>query len=388
MRVLFLTKQQYMAKDLLQDRFGRFYEIPKTLGQSGHEIRGVCLKYWPGRISGSGPRPCDFVEWDSFQLGRNWLLGFARHYQRLKQIMIKFKPDIVVGASDCAHVVMAGRLATQFGLPYAVDLYDDFESYPATQIPGMKRLLGNSVREAAAVSVISNPLLEKVQRKYQPTGLVRLITNAVAPEIFHSIDKLAARRRLGLPESETLIGTAGDLTHARGIETLFHAFERLKTTRDNLSLILAGPTDGGLKVQLGSKIIYLGELAHEQVGDLFNALDVGIICNRDDAFGRYCFPQKFFEMLACKLPVVAADIGALRGLLSGSEHFLFTPGSAASLADAIVAQIEIPRLPALSIPNWQDCGRMFGNLLEAAVAAPTRSYDGIASAQLNASQTR
>ena len=31
MRVLFLTKQQYMGKDLLRDRFGRFYEFPKTL---------------------------------------------------------------------------------------------------------------------------------------------------------------------------------------------------------------------------------------------------------------------------------------------------------------------------------------------------------------------
>jgi len=32
MRVLFITKQQYMAKDLLADRFGRSYEIARVLG--------------------------------------------------------------------------------------------------------------------------------------------------------------------------------------------------------------------------------------------------------------------------------------------------------------------------------------------------------------------
>ncbi len=388
MRVLFLTKQQYMAKDLLQDRFGRFYEIPKALGQSGHEIRGVCLKYRPGKGPSGTPQPCEFVQWDSFPLGRNWPLGFARHFQRLIEIATRFKPDIIVGASDCAQVVMAGRLAAKFGLPYAVDLYDNFESYRATQIPGMKHLLRRSVRQAAAVSVISDALLAKVQQQYRPKGLLRLITNAVAPEIFHWAEKSAARCRLGLPQSGTLIGTAGDLTHARGIETLFEAFKRLKVTRDHLSLILAGPIDGRVKRQLDHNIIYLGELAHERVGDLFNALDVGIICNREDSFGRYCFPQKFFEMLACKLPVVVAKVGALSSVLSPSEHFLFTPGGAASLADAILSQIETRRIPALSVPTWHDCGLMFGNLLEAAVAASTHPCGRIASAQLDASETR
>jgi len=373
-----------MAKDLLQDRFGRFYEIPRVLAQSGHEVHGVCLKYWPANTDRPIPRPCEFVDWSSFSLGRNWPLGFFEHYQRLDQISARIKPDIVVGASDCAHVVMAAWLAAKFGVPYAVDLYDNFESYRTTQIPGMKQLLRRAVRKAAAVSVVSETLLAKVREEYQPTGVLRTITNAIAPELFHAADKTTARRCLGLPEAETLIGTAGSLTRARGIETLYRAFDRLSKTKPNLSLVLAGPTDEWSAWQLGSRIIHLGELSHERVGNLFNALDVGIICNRDDEFGRYCFPQKLFEMLACGLPLVAADVGAMRGLLPGYERYLFAPGSAASLADAIVAQLETRYLPAAAIPTWQDCGLMFENLLEAAVAPSAPSLSRIDAVHLGA----
>ena len=45
MRVLVLTKRQYMSKDLITDRFGRFREIPLALSQKGHKVFGVCLSY-------------------------------------------------------------------------------------------------------------------------------------------------------------------------------------------------------------------------------------------------------------------------------------------------------------------------------------------------------
>ena len=207
-------------------------------------------------------------------------------------------------------------------------------------------------------------------------------SNAVAPKIFHAGDKAAARRSLGLPESKLLIGTAGALTRARGIETLYHAYTRLKKIQPDVSLVLAGRSDRSMESLVRDDIIYFGNLSHERVGDLFRALDVGVVCNRDDEFGRYCFPQKFFEMLACRLPVVAANVGAMRGLLPGSEQHLFNPTSGASLVNAIVAQLGNSQRPAISVPSWQDCGSKFGDLIEAAVTAPMRSIGALEATQL------
>ncbi len=383
MRILFITKQQYMAKDLLADRFGRFYELPRALVQSGHQVQGVCLQYWPAKTATTLARPCEFVDWSSFALGQNRPLGFIRHYARLRKIVERFRPDIIVGASDCFHIIMAARLATRLRIPYAADLYDNFEAYRATQFPGLRPWFRRAVSKAAAVSVVSDTLLAKVQNEYRPAGIIRTITNAVAPEIFHGGDKAAVRRSLGLPQSKILIGTAGALTRTRGIETLYQAFQRLTKIQPNLLLILAGRTDHRTAPRANDKIIYLGELAHERVGDLFRALDVGIVCNRDDEFGRYCFPQKLLEMLTCKLPVVAADVGAMRGLLHGSARCLFDPTSEASLVNAIVGQLGSRYLPAVAIPTWQDCGQMLGALLEAALTASTQSFSTLETTHLN-----
>ena len=383
MRVLFLTKQQYMAKDLLRDRFGRFYEFPRALARSGHKVVGVCLQYWSDRNEVLCTDNCDQVEWSSFSLGRNWPLGFIKHYRRLERVTAKFQPDIIVGASDTLHVVMSAWLAASFVVPHAVDLYDNFESYRATQVPGMKRLLRRAVRSAGAVSVVSETLRQKVETEYQPLGIVRTIPNAIAAEVFYPDDKAAARRRLGLPEAQTLIGTAGSLHRNRGIGTLYRAFELLSQHKKDWSLVLAGPIDRRVKLPTGSQIFYLGELPHERVRDLFNALDVGVICNRDDAFGRYCFPQKLFEMNACRLPVVAADVGVMRGLLPSSECLLFDPQSVDSLANAISIQKENRYLSSVAIPTWGDCGQKLGNLLETAVAVTARSYNRVEAAHLS-----
>ena len=384
MRVLFITKQQYMSKDLLADRFGRFYEIPRVLGQLRHDLHGVCLRYWPSKTGVMTSGSHDFVKWTSFPLGKDLPLGFVRHYVRLVRIARRIKPDIVVGASDCFHIIMAARLGTKLSIPYAVDLYDNFEAYRATQIPGLRYWYRSAVSKAAAVSVVSDTLLAKVQAEYRPVGIVRTVTNAVAPEFFHPGDKSTARRNLGLPGNGILIGSAGALTRSRDIAMLYRAFESVKCVDPRVCLVLAGPTDRSMTARVRGKAIYLGDLPHERVGELFRALDVGIVCNRDDPFGRYCFPQKLFEMLACKLPVVAADVGAAHNLLRGSRSCLYPPTSEVSLADAILLQLGAACLPGLAIPTWRDRGLEFAALLEEAISASAKLLSGIKATKLTA----
>ena len=45
MKILVLTKRQYMGKDLLNDRFGRFRELPLELARLGHVIMGLATSY-------------------------------------------------------------------------------------------------------------------------------------------------------------------------------------------------------------------------------------------------------------------------------------------------------------------------------------------------------
>ena len=95
----------------------------------------------------------------------------------------------------------------------------------------------------------------------------------------------------------------------------------------------------------------------------FNALDVAILCIRDTAFGRYSFPQKAYEMLACRIPLVAAAVGSIGDLLKDAPHCLYQPDDAQDLADKIVNQLNQPRPPELPIPTWADQAERLERLL-------------------------
>jgi glycosyltransferase involved in cell wall biosynthesis len=265
------------------------------------------------------------------------------------------------------HVMIAAFLSSRIRVPLAVDLYDDFESYRFTQLPGIKAGLKRGILSASAISTVSPNLAEKVKNEYRAPGIVRTITNAVCPEIFHRTDKALARRTLCLPESGLLIGTAGALSANRGIQALFQAFEKLSRMRRNLYLILAGRTQRDLHIPIHDNIRYLGELSHSEIGHLFNALDVGIVCNRKNQFAEYCFPQKFYEMIACRLPVVAADVGVMQTLLVGHENCLYNPEEANSLTDAVEKQLNKPTAADLMVPTWKDQAEDFQQLLNEAL---------------------
>ena len=44
MKILVLTKRQYMAKDLIDDHFGRFWELPFELAALGHEDKQLSAR--------------------------------------------------------------------------------------------------------------------------------------------------------------------------------------------------------------------------------------------------------------------------------------------------------------------------------------------------------
>ncbi len=179
-----------------------------------------------------------------------------------------------------------------------------------------------------------------------------VMENGVREDLFEPLDKGVCRERLNLPRSSQIIGTAGAIFRNRGIATLFEAFERLKPKYPDLRLALAGPRDIGIPRSPG--IIDLGILPLEKVPLLLNALDVAIICNRENDFGRYCFPQKAREIMACRIPLVAARVGSMKDLFKDCPERLYAPDSSHSLAQAIEKRLEDQRTDYETVPEWSD----------------------------------
>ena len=353
MKIAFLCKRRYMDKDVVADRYGRLYEIPYQLSRLGHAVEVFCLDYKSGlaqRLEHEASPGS--LRWNSRALGSGILPQAVRYPSRLLRALQSFSPDIVIGASDIPHVVLGWWLARRLGRPYVADLYDNFESFGQARIPGMVPALRHAVRNADVVTTTSEPLARFVRSVYRARGDVFALPSSVDLAVFHPRDQQACRRHLGLPLHAKLIGTAGGLSRMKGIDTLYAAWQLLAHSHPEVHLVLAGSIDADLPIPKGERVHYLGQLQHASVAELFCALDVGVMCVPDTPFGRYCFPQKAYEMLACAITVVASDVGAIGGLLESYPSCLFRGADVAHLAQQITTQLTTPTVPAVAIEDW------------------------------------
>lgn len=360
MRIAFLCKRRYMSKDVIVDRYARLYEIPYQLARLGHDVHGFCLSYG-GATEGDWEHmaPSGRLHWTSRSLGR-WKLPTLLGYTRwLGQQLRAFRPDVIIGASDIPHVVLGARLAKSMSVPYTADLYDNFEGFGQARIPGFVPALRHAVRRADLVTTTSGALRTLVIDTYHARGEVVAMPSTIDKAVFCTRDKLACREALGLPADAKLIGTAGGLFADKGVGTLYGAWERIAAARPDTHLVVAGPIDAHLPPPSGKRIHPLGLLPHLSVAKLFAALDVGVIYLRDTPFGRYCFPQKAYEMIACRLPVAAARVGAMPELLSHVSEALYEPDNADDLARAVLALLDHPTQVEVPVEDWsQIVGRM------------------------------
>lgn len=361
-----------MAKDLLDDRFGRFRELPLELARLGHDVTGVCLSYrarQEGLFKDCIEDSNAHVSWYSLNLGGLIVPGLKNYRSECKRLVSELKPDIIWACSDSFQVVFGVWLGKLTNTKCVVDLYDNFEAFTATRLTGILPLFKRAVRDAHGVTSFSKRLADHVILNYQRKRPTIVAENGVRTDFFYPQERLECRRHLGLPEKAKIFGTAGALYKNRDVATLFRSFELLNSGHHGIHLAIAGPRERRVGIPNGSNVHDLGILPWDQVPFLINALDVAVSCYRDTRLGRYSFPQKAYEIMACRIPLVAAAVGSMKELLEKQPECLFEPENPGSLATAVRHQLLTPTKLDLEIPSWSDIAKrleaFFTEILEA-----------------------
>lgn len=370
MNILVLSKRQYMNKDLIDDRYGRFRELPLALAGLGHKVAGICLSY---RTRDEGRRDdvtqAAQVDWYSLNLKRLLPWGEMSYWHTIDSIAGDFRPDLVWACSDAIHAILGVHVAKKLRASLIIDLYDNFESFPVTRIPGMISVFRHALRLADGITCVSHPLARYVKQTSSCKCPVEVIENAVPKGLFYPMDQLKCRQELKLPSDGFFIGTAGAISKSRGIETLFKAFEILAQEQPNLHLALAGTVDKKLSIPQHPRVHYLGMLPSPKVPVVLSSLNISVICNRESEFGKYCFPQKFYESVACGVPVVAAATGSMLELLKDRSEYLYEPDNIDNLVTVLLHHIANPVALPLEVPTWTTMGTRLENFFRACVTA-------------------
>jgi teichuronic acid biosynthesis glycosyltransferase TuaC len=355
MKIIFLTKRQYMQKDVIDDGYGRLYELPNQLARGGNQIQGICLSYRKREEGNKEHFREDpgSLEWHSFNLGKMVFPGLFQYSFKTAKLIQSFKPDLLLGSSDCPHVIITVLLAKWLKIPCVVDLYDNYESFGLAKFPGMTQAYRWAIQQADGVCCVSEPLADHIRQTFQHSN-VSTLESTINPDGFYPMDARKCRQQLQLPLSAKLMGVAGSLHRNRGIDLLYRSFIALADSDPELHLVLAGPVDKSCPIPEHPRIHYLGLLPHDQIVIFYNALDLAVACMRDTDFGRFAFPQKTYEILACRTPLLTARLGALQRTLEEYPQCLYEPEDQNDLQHKIKHLLINPVIINLTIPSWSD----------------------------------
>ena len=151
----------------------------------------------------------------------------------------------------------------------------------------------------------------------------------------------------GAAVGQHVITYMGRLVPEKGIDVLIEAFRLLRSQTQapaELSLVGAGPVQAGLQAQIDAAGLsacarILPPVPPAQVPACLHAAAVLVLPSRTTAVWKEQFGRVLTEAMACKVPVVGSDSGAIPEVI-GDAGLIFPEGDAAALAERLQRLVE------------------------------------------------
>jgi len=183
-------------------------------------------------------------------------------------------------------------------------------------------------------------------------------------ERFQPIDREPARQQVGLNHDRTIL-FVGRLDPLKGIDRLFKAMSCLKDAQRTGLVLIGGDKNSQQEIEklkrmarelgIQDSVSFLGLIKHEQLPYFYSAADICVIPSYYESFGLVAL-----ESLACGTPVVATDVGDLKGIIRQGETGYVIDDSPGQLTDKIALLLSRPRPDAESILSMRTSISGFG----------------------------
>lgn len=238
--------------------------------------------------------------------------------------------------SDLVHThgyrpdILDGGVARRLGLPTISTEH------------GMSRMGGRTAvyewlqmrafRRFDAVAAVSAPIAAALVRHGVRPDRVHTIPNAWAGDV-DFLDRDAARRELGLPLDEPILGWMGRLIGAKGGDVFLRALARLGPNAPRAALIGHGPEREALErlaaeLGLSARVHFTGEVA--EGARYLRAFDAFVLSSRTEGT-----PIVLFEAIAAGLPAVVTRVGGVPDVVGEQEALLVDSEDEVGLSAAI-----------------------------------------------------
>ncbi|MBW2052883.1 MAG: glycosyltransferase [Deltaproteobacteria bacterium] len=214
------------------------------------------------------------------------------------------------------------------------------EEEPELRLSTEKELIQNCSRIIAATRREKDELI----RYYDaPPNNIGVVPCGVNLDLFKPMDKMDARKQLGLNHLENIALFVGRIDPLKGIDRLLKANTYLQNNQGFKLIIIGG--DSNLKPEwlrlkklsheLGvqDSVLFIGRVKQEELSLYYSAADVFVVSSHHESFGLVAL-----ESLACGTPVIATKVGGIESIVQeGKTGNLVTGNIPRSFADKIAS---------------------------------------------------
>lgn len=331
----------------------RVYKEATTLSRAGYSVDVVCLRREGQkkkevvdnvnvfRISHQHKRGSIFrycLEYSMSLVKMAFVLTRLYFLRPYKCIQVNTLPD---------HLVFATIIPRIFGAKILLDMHEPTPELYITRKAGRKKCL--------SIHIIV--FLEKVSIKYanmvitvNETIRTRFIERGANPNKIKVVRNVP-RENFGSGTMEpfhnkgfTLI-THGTILKHYGHEVIIRAIPLIRDQIEGLRVIILGKGEGeyfeSLKTlcadtQCCDVVTFVGRVPFDNVKEYIVSSDIGIVPLLPSAFSDLCQPNKLFEYVALKRPVVCSRLEAIEESFDDSSMKYFEPGDYKDLACKIL----------------------------------------------------
>jgi glycosyltransferase involved in cell wall biosynthesis len=285
---------------------------------------------WRGVTSSAGPR-------------------LDQSISALEGLVTKLRPDLLHAHSKHENAQRSLAVGRRVGLPVLYEvrgfLEETWRSRGGNPDTDRYRMFKDAetwcMEQADLVVTLSETMRAEILRRgIHPTHVV-VVPNAVPNAFLEPLpDRIAARRKLNIPEYAYVLGVVSTLTDYEGVQTLLDAMRLIDTPAVHLLVVGGGPAADDLRrssLDLAGRITFTGKVPHADIRSYYAAIDTFCVPRQRTPVTELVPPLKPLEALASAVPLLVSDLPPLLELLSESGAGWSV---AADVPEAWAAQIE------------------------------------------------
>ena len=225
--------------------------------------------------------------------------------------------DAHFGFPDAVAAILLGRWSRR---PVAVTLRGSELEMARYRL--RRAAMAWALRRAACVIAVSPQLADLAISLGVPVDRVQVIGNGVDSARFQPADRVAARRRLGVPEQARLLVSVGHLARVKRFETVINILPTLAASHPTLQFAIVGGAAAAsgsypaeleaevLRSRLSDRVVVTGAVTPDEVALWLSAADLFILCSQREGSSN-----ALREAIACGCPVVTSDVGDARQIV-------------------------------------------------------------------------